>query len=192
MSAEDRSVMHPDALELSAYLDGALAGADRARVEAHLSGCAECRREVAAVAGVLRTAPRRVTIPWGLATAAILALLLVPSLDLPQRLRQQPYREPAVTTTAAPVAIEPRGAVDSARALVWSAVPHASRYRLALLDSAGTVVWRLETTDTIAALPDTVRLRAGASYFWKVDAETGFDRWVGSELVDFTIARPNR
>jgi len=188
MPAEERPAIHPDATELSAYLDGALAEADRARVEAHLAGCAECRSDVAAVAQLLSTAPRRrVAVPVGLAAAAVLALLLVPALDLPSRLGRSPLREPAVTTTAAPIAIEPRGAVDSVRALVWSAVPHASRYRLALLDSAGTVVWRLETVDTVAALPETVRLRAGAPYFWKVDAETGFDRWVGSELSDFTV-----
>jgi anti-sigma factor RsiW len=192
MAAEERPATHPETRELVAYIDGALKDADRGRVEAHLAGCAECRFEVAAVVRLVRTAlqPRRVGV--GLAAAAVLALLLVPALDLPSRFGPTGYREPAVTTTAPPVAIAPRGAVESARELVWSAVPRATRYRVMLMDSAGTVLWRWEIADTVAVLPDTVRLRPGSPYFWKVEAETGFDRWVASDLVDFTAGGPHR
>ena len=194
MPVEGSPVIHPEASELAAYLDGALADADRGRVEAHLAACAECRFELAAVAQLVRTAPRprRVGLPWGLAAAAVLAVLLVPALDLPTRLGPALHREPAVTTTAPPVAIAPRGEVDSARALVWSAVPRATRYRVVLLDDGGTVVWRAETPDTAVVIPDSVRLRGGAPYFWKVEAETGFDRWVASDLVDFTARVAHR
>ena len=37
---------HADGSDLSAYLDGALAPEPRARVELHMSSCAECRAEV--------------------------------------------------------------------------------------------------------------------------------------------------
>jgi anti-sigma factor RsiW len=191
MPAEERPVIHPEARELAAYLDGALVDVDRARVEAHLAACAECRGEVAAVAQLLRTAPRRrVTVRPALAAAAVLALLLVPTLQVWNRFDEMAYRESAVTTTAPPVAFAPHGDVTAVRELVWSAVPHAARYRVMLMDGAGTVLWRWETADTVAALADTVRLRAGAPYFWKVEAETGFDRWVASDLVDFTLAAP--
>lgn len=192
MTADLDPASHPEALALAGYLDGALTGPDKARVEAHLAGCTDCRAEVAAVARLIRTAPlhRRLELPLRLAAAAVLVALLVPALDLPTRLGPGPLREPAVTTTAAPIAIAPVGAVDSVPALVWSAVPHATRYRATLHSGEGTAVWRTETTDTVAALPDTVRLRPGASYFWKVEAETGFDRWVTSDLVDFTMGRP--
>lgn len=193
MPAEEHPAVHPEVRELSAYLDGALADADRSRVEAHLAACAECRGEVAAVAQLLRAAPRRwVTAGPGLAAAAVLALLLVPALLVRSRLGETEFREPAVTTTAPPLAIAPQGDVDTVRTLVWSAVPHAARYRVSLMDGAGTVLWRWETADTLAPLADTLHLRAGASYFWKVEAETGFDRWVASELVDFTLAATRR
>lgn len=194
MPAEQGAPVHPEAWELAAYLDGALADPNRSRVEAHLAGCAVCRVEVAAVAQLVRTAPRprRVAIPIGLAAAAVLAVLLVPALDLPSWFGPTRHREPAVTTTAPPIVIAPRGGVDSVRELVWSAVPHAARYRVTLLDARGTALWRWETADTVAVLPDTVRLRVAASYFWKVEAETGFDRWAASDLVDFTLGVPRR
>ncbi len=191
MAVEERSAAHPEVGELAAFIDGALSDTDRSRVEAHLAGCAECRSEVAAVSRLVRRAPQRRRVAVGLAAAAVLALLLVPAVRGPIRFGSSERREPAVTSTAAPVAIAPRGAVESARALVWTAVPRAARYRVVLMDSAGTVVWRWEATDTSAALPDSVRLRSGSPYFWKVEAETGFDRWVASDLVDFT-ARTHR
>lgn len=186
MPRDDEPAAHPDAGDLSAYLDGALSGAERSRVEAHLADCMACRAEVAAVAQVLRTAPsrRRLVLPIGVAAAAVLAVLIVPALDRtadPGR-----FREPAVTTAAPPLAIEPRGTVESVHAMVWSAVPRAARYRVLLLDARGAAVWRVETTDTTAVLPDSVRRADGAAYFWKVEAETGIDRWVASELADFT------
>lgn len=194
MPAGEGPDVHPEVRELSAYLDGVLSAADRAGIEAHLAGCVACRNEVAAVAQLLRTVPPRrpMAVPVGLAAAAVLALLLVPALDLPTRVSPDRNREPAVTMTAPPLAIGPQGSVDSVSALVWSAVPRATRYRLILLDDGGTAVWRFETTDTVALVPDSVRLEAGASYFWKVEAETGFGRWVASDLVDFTTRVPRR
>ncbi|NOT10058.1 MAG: hypothetical protein HOP28_17840, partial [Gemmatimonadales bacterium] len=44
---------HEDALELAGRaLDGPLAAADRAALEAHLAECAPCRTETAALAGI--------------------------------------------------------------------------------------------------------------------------------------------
>jgi len=194
MPPEHDAAFHPEALELAAYLDGALTGEARARVEAHLAACGECRLEAAAVAELVRTGPgtRRLAPPLGLAAAAMLAVLLVPALDVAGWFDSGRHREPAVTTTTPPTAIAPRGGVDVAPALVWSAVPHATRYRVTLVDDAGTALWRSEATDTVAVLPDGVRLRPGSTYFWKVEAETGFDRWVASDLVDFTLAVPRR
>jgi hypothetical protein len=190
MPAES-SERHLEAAEVAAYLDRALPDEARSRVEAHLDGCAECRAEVVQVARLVRTAPlrRTVTVPIGLAAAAALILLLTPSVRLPSR---PEFREPAITTTAAPTAIAPRNEVIEARQLIWSAVPRAGRYRVMLLDVGGTLMWRTETADTVASIPDSVRLRAGATYFWKVEAETAYGRWVASDLVDFTVGGPSR
>src|SRR6059036_1669416 len=45
--------------DVAAYADRGLAAAERARVEAHLAACAECRAEVVAVARLSRSFARR-------------------------------------------------------------------------------------------------------------------------------------
>lgn len=53
---------HADGPELSAYLDGALAPEPRARVELHMSACADCRAELDSLRHMklaLSTAPRK-------------------------------------------------------------------------------------------------------------------------------------
>jgi anti-sigma factor RsiW len=53
---------HADGPELSAYLDGALAPEPRARVELHMSACADCRAELDSLRHMklaLAAAPRR-------------------------------------------------------------------------------------------------------------------------------------
>lgn len=59
---------HPET-ELIAYLDGSLAGEARARVAAHLDGCAECRAALEDFGGLLArlaaTAPEPPPLSWG-------------------------------------------------------------------------------------------------------------------------------
>jgi anti-sigma factor RsiW len=53
---------HIDGIEISAFLDGALAAPERARVDAHLAGCVSCRREFEGFRHmklVLSSAPRK-------------------------------------------------------------------------------------------------------------------------------------
>jgi anti-sigma factor RsiW len=60
---------HIEGVEISAFLDGALAAAERARVDAHLSACGACRRELDSLRHlklVASSAPRR-TLPADLA-----------------------------------------------------------------------------------------------------------------------------
>ena len=62
---------HADGPELSAYLDGALAPEPRARVELHMSSCAECRAELDSLRHLklaLSAAPRK-NMPADLALA---------------------------------------------------------------------------------------------------------------------------
>ena len=72
---------------------------------------------------------------------------------------------------------------------MWHLLERADRYRGTLFDASGVVVWRTETGDTVAALPDSVRLEPGATYLWRVDARVDVDRWVQSEMLQFTVAR---
>lgn len=182
---------HLDPQEIAAYVDGARTGDARAHIESHLAACTECRAEVAEVSRLLatmrgRSVWRHVWIP-ALAAAAVLLLFVGPLPISDPTVR--PHRDAPVTTTIAPRALAPLGAVDSVSTLAWSSVPRADRYHVRLFDAEATVVWQRETSDTIVALPVTLRLQPERSYYWKVEATTGFDRRAASELVEFSVRR---
>ena len=80
----------------------------------------------------------------------------------------------------------------AAKDLRWSPVVGADRYRVTVFDVTGGVVYASESSDTVVAFPDSVALVPGASYLWKVEARTGFDRWSPSELAEFKIALQQR
>jgi Putative zinc-finger len=183
---------HLEADEVVAYVDRAVAGDERLRIEAHLTTCAECRAEVSEIVGVVRTMPklgqsrRRYWIPA--AAAAVLAIVLAWPRDHRGGLTiATEHRQGAVTTTIGPRPIAPAGETADADTLVWSAVPGADGYAVRLFDANSTVLWETQTIDTVAPLPSTIGLRAGATYYWKVEARAGFDRWVSSELVEFVL-----
>jgi anti-sigma factor RsiW len=193
MEADSRVQAHLESGEVAAYLDGALEPSDLSRVEAHLATCDRCRTEVTEVARLLYERPRRQAwhVPIGVAAAAAVVLLLVWPRPGERPALSPGYREPVVTTTVAPVVIAPRGAiVAAAPRLVWTRVPGAYRYRLAVFDDTGTVLWETQTSDTSALVPGSIRLHQGASYYWKVEAQTGWDRWVTSDLVAFSLRPP--
>jgi hypothetical protein len=180
--------MHLTTDDAAAYVDGRLAGAERAAVDSHLAQCAECRLEVVDVTRLVRLAPqrRRWTVLAPLAAAAAVLILFI----APQRSHDSTpplLREPAVTTTVAPTLGIPRGGVPELRAMTWSSVPHADQYRVTLFDRDGSVVWRTQSTDTTLLVPDTLRLARGVPYYWKVDARIELGRWVSSDLTSFTL-----
>ncbi|HEX8733662.1 MAG TPA: zf-HC2 domain-containing protein [Ktedonobacterales bacterium] len=116
---------------LSAYLDGALSADERAELAAHLPGCAECRRELAA----LRQ------------TKALLSALPVPtpprSFALPTTLRPLPARRPAPPLWAGP--LQTLGAIAAVVGLaffVWAALPHP------LTQSAGSAAYAPAVTNS--------------------------------------------
>ena len=182
---------HLESGEVAAYLDGTLSPSDRVRVEAHAQECDVCRHELIEVARLLRTRPRRYRwyLPVGVAAAAALAFFVFGPWSGEEPAGSPGYREPAVTTTVSPNVIAPRGTIAAARMLVWTGVPHADRYRLTVFDGTGRVVWEAQTSDTATLLPDSIRFQPGASYIWKVEARTSWNRWVSSDLVEFSIGR---
>ncbi len=185
-----------DEFVVADFVDGRLRADARAPVVAHLATCARCRSVVNAASrfsaepvGNEQTPARRWrrwSLPVGLAAAAALLLLLLP------RVRDEStpgLREPTVTSTIAPVPITPTPGASVARvdSLVWSSVPKAERYRVRLYDGEGSVLWTVETTDTSAALPDSLRLQPRVPYFWRVEAQAEWMRWTASDLVSFRI-----
>lgn len=177
---------HLTECEVASYVD------DDVRSEAiwtHLSWCAECRAEVADVGQLIRALPDahrgwkqgRVWLPLAAAAAAALVLLIRPT---PSSIE---HRDATVATIMAPAPIRPAGIADPDISLVWSSVPLAHTYRTRVFDEHGTVLWQRETADTIAPIPASVALRPGAHYYWNVEARTGFDRGVTSDLTGFTV-----
>jgi hypothetical protein len=172
---------------VAAYVDGVLEAGERVRVEEHLGSCAECRLEVASVSRIVSTArtggrsATRLFLP--IAAAAGLALAWLGYNAMPGS--DPEHRGAGVQTVSSPRALSPVGIVDSVPAVVWTSTPGAQRYRVRVFDADGTVVWETEVSDTSAVPPSTLALRRGVSYFWKVEARTGFDRWSASDLVEF-------
>jgi len=122
--------------------------------------------------------------------AAMLLVFLWPRGD--RDLRNPQHRESSVTTTIAPRVLAPIGRVESVDRFVWSSVPHAGLYTLRIFDPDGSVIWQGETRDTVLAPPPPVALRLDRSYYWKVEAHTGFQRSTSTELVEFSIRSQQR
>lgn len=179
---------HLSVEDVALHLDGVLSRAEQARIEQHLADCDECRTELIALSRVLRSRPRRRrwVVPVGAAAAAAVALLLIgPRLSEAPSLPPPGSREPEVSVTPAPIPIAPRGATAAPIRLIWTRVAHAERYRLTVFDSTGSVIWESQTTDTSVALPGTTRLQPRVAYFWEVEAQTSWNRWIRSDVVEF-------
>jgi hypothetical protein len=184
---------HPDSRMVAAYLDGALTPEARAQFEAHAVDCVACRQELIEVARVLRPRRRRViryTYVGACAAAAAAVVVFVWPKSRSEAVRSSDYREPVVSTTLAPVPVSPRGASAAPSHLVWTAVAGVRLYELTLYDERGQVLWETESSDTVASLPDSIRLKPGASYFWRVEARTAWRRQAASDLTEFSVGRP--
>ena len=183
----------------------------------HLAACARCREQVASVAGLLQdpsiaaeirrsevSAPSLMKRRWQVAGGGALAALAAAATfmvagsgdrGVTERVsvtNAETHRAQSVTTTVAPDLISPIGAVRGADTFSWTSVPHADRYRLTVFDREGTAVWEAEGSDTSMAAPKSIVGERGTEYLWKVEARTGWDRWVASELVEFSLAPTGR
>jgi Putative zinc-finger len=170
--------------ELAEFLDGRLSAAERRRVEAHIDICNTCRAELVDVGRAIgqRGADARVATPlsrrWWIpaaAAAGIMAILLVPRLSTRSRATSDETRATRVADAEGQRRMDLVSPLDDATvraaqlAFTWHAVP-ADVYRFSLLTQSGDSVWAKETTDTSVVVPATVGVRAGAAYFWRVDA----------------------
>ena len=184
---------HLETASLARFLAGDGTPDERARWETHLAECAECREEMVEVRRIIATAPGRRR-PWLVPLAAAAAVLLVVLTGTVGREQLgQETRDPEASPglTLAPTPLAPLGRVSRVDGLQWSSVPGVARYRVTLFTSEGQAAWQATTPDTFVPLPDSVHLSLAIPHYWQVKAETGFGRWVESELVAFTIPRPD-
>jgi hypothetical protein len=184
----------------------------------HLAVCARCREQVASVAALLREAPvaseiersaQHALAPVGrrwrvagagalMALAASMLFVVKPpasNVSAPRPVTNtdaEAHREQSVTTTLPPGVITPVGTTAAADTFRWTSVPRADRYRLTVFDREGRALWEAEVNDTTVARPDSIAGQRGTTYLWKVEARTGWDRWVASDLVEFSVANTGR
>ncbi|HMC57018.1 MAG TPA: zf-HC2 domain-containing protein [Gemmatimonadaceae bacterium] len=192
-----------DELTIADVVDGVLPDARRHEVNTHLAHCARCRSAVRATAALARdpevVGARPVPVrhdrrAWAVGAAAAAAAIVIAAVGVQMReggrARDAVLREPAITSTVAPLALAPRGDVTSVPRILWSRAPGADEYRARIQTPDGSIVWEGRTADTSIAIPRTVRLVAGQSYVWRVEAETQWQRWVASDFTTFRIAPP--
>jgi anti-sigma factor RsiW len=175
--------------QIAAFLDRTLSPDGRREVEAHLVECRTCRVEVLEVQRIAGSVPgprRWAAVPLLAAAAAAVVLVVTQVGDTPT----SGHREPAVQSSVAPTTLVPAGQVRRLEQLTWTSVVGSERYRVAVFDSAGHVLWETMVTDTTVAVPSSVAegLDAAGHYFWSVRARVAWDRWTESGLTEFRVA----
>ena len=196
---------------IEGYVAGRLGEADTEAFESHYLTCERCQNELRLALAIREALPEvreagllapaepvvgvisrrfRGRTAAALAAAAVLAGLL---LVRPSKLDEEAapvHRDEATGVEVAPSLRAPGGVVAAVEMFQWSQVPAAGLYRITVYDAEGVVVWEVETRDTSITPPDTTEFEPAARYIWTVAARVGFDRWLSSELVDFTISGP--
>lgn len=146
---------------LAGYLDEDLPAEEQSEVERHLASCAECREELAEVRR-LEDGRRR---PWRLAflpvaaAAALLAIMLPGPGAPPSDTRAGPAGDSGLE-------IASPGPVTFA----WRSAGPGASYTFTLQQADGRVAWSTTAPDTVAVLPDSLRLPPGITWYWVVDA----------------------
>ncbi len=167
---------HPSAGEMAAYVDGVVTVGERQRLEAHLSRCAFCREDLAAVRDAVRSKPSRLRWVAGAAAAAVVALLLLTPAMLDDgtapRLRGPDPADPAATGNSIEV-VAPAGAAAPPAAdlrFVWRPAGPDAQYRLTITTAAGDAVTTVTTADTVVTSLDDAELAPDTEYYWWVEA----------------------
>jgi hypothetical protein len=192
--------------------------ADRERVLTHMAACEACRKEYAAMvrerspaepaavsqellargyaayrapraASWWRSPPLLVGLP--LAAAAVLAVILLPSARVPvlDRPADVQVRGSEIQLIA------PVGRVATATSFRWSSPVAAGRFRLAVRDEKGAVVYEATSGLEEAAAPPALQasLRPGVRYSWTVDALDSTGEVLARSVPQtFTVTPPAR
>jgi len=191
---------HVTLQEMAALLDRELSGKELDRVEAHLASCDVCRREVVEVSRTLN--PKTDRRPWYALGAVAAAASIVGILLLAPGTGGISSGEESTVRTGGQIVLDegvpgievvsPTDAAVISRGsplFVWRSGVESAVYRFTLTDENGDVLWTESTPDSLLSLTSEVILRAGATYYWFVDAllddggsaTTGFHEFRTSE-----------
>ncbi len=163
----------PSPEQIVALAERTLPEAERLRLFDHVMSCKECRREYALCDAAVSTGrPLRKRIIWALAATLVLAA----GVTLARRLSFDDGRLRGGGSEVILVSPAEAAAFPSAATFVWRSTSAGAEYSFELLDPKGDPVYRTLTSDTMAVLPDSVRLTPATSYRW----------WIRSRLPDGT------
>lgn len=172
---------------------------------AHAAECDYCRTRLASVNALLdqptiRSELDAVEVPrqlthrrWSrtqvasgvLTAAAAAAIVMIGTLKWNTKPSERATREVATTATAAPRILSSSINIRPSDSLRWSRVSQADLYEVRIWNTEGTVIWSVETRDSVVAIPGV--LTPNTPYMWDVRARSGWDRWVSSEFVELTV-----
>lgn len=183
---------HLTAEDVAAFLDRRMTAAEWRDAEEHLTGCRQCRAEVAAVRRLIRgqSVVRRIPlVPAVLAAAAAIAFAMFtiarPDRELSDnRVRVVP--DESLTRITAVTPADGDTIPPGRPTLVWSSINGEPTYRFTVTDASGQPLWTNTTTDTLLALPPQVVLQARSTYFWYVDALRADGRAASTGVRRFT------
>jgi hypothetical protein len=149
-------------------------GPEAARLQSvnHAMACADCREELELLRAT-RIVRDRARLPrFGFALAASLVLVAGLSFYTLGRQRAASAVDDAVTRGGGDnVQLVTTGVVSGqAPSLVWRSTAGAASYVVELRREDGTLLTRGTTTDTVFAVPDSIRATPGADAYWAVTA----------------------
>lgn len=169
---------------IAAYVDGVLDAGARTEADRHLAACAACRAELVALSDLIVDLPSaRRTRTWRVAGGVLAAAGIVGLVLVSQGRAPTPSAATERTTSLSAATIEIVQPAENGTAspagdgsIVWHAVEPRATYRVTVTDSTGATRWTAETSDTVAVVPPSARLEAGARFYLYVDAQRA-DGW---------------
>jgi hypothetical protein len=170
------SAPHLSASTIAALIDHALPSDARRQAELHLSGCDQCREELASCARLTSSLPasnaRRTSWPWLVAAAVVVIAIGIRAR--PSLREQSPAQEraPANSADRLTIVMPTVGAIvpRSELRFVWRRDAGSTGYRVIVTDASGAPAWSKDLADTSVALSIDSPLKPGARYFWRVEA----------------------
>jgi anti-sigma factor RsiW len=185
---------HPSSEEIADYLNGRLSSELRSTLESHLAECRTCRQQVVSARRLLDTYRLRRPFLW--AAPALAAAVLALVLFAPRKPWDAPDeevlrgRQPGTADVTPQIGIVAPRDGDSvsvgAVRFVWRSQAGQPLYRVTVTEGAGAV-WSTSTTDTSAAVPDSVLLDRSRTYRWYVDAAGADGRSLTSGVQRFVV-----
>jgi hypothetical protein len=178
----EREHVHLSVDQVAAHLERRLRGAERESVVAHLVECDECRREyieAGAVAGSARG--NWIGLRAGASVGLVAAAAITFAIMSPSSFRtdagvirggsaERVAIPDAETTIRLATPSDGERLTGNTVRLAWHPNGFETLYRVTVQTADGEVLWKSSTHDTTVTVPSTVRLTAGETFYWIVDA----------------------